>query len=876
MNRKEILLAAKTEFLRMALPILEAIPAQAAERTLEMSEQARSGIDQRRLLDSYNVLQKMQSKFQSELVQSMRELLERAMQTAYSHFRPRISGSLDIDSLTIVDSAIIDEELRQKQLINRYHDKSGEEIRDLNVRIAFIFAETDVKERENPFRPFLFVRAVASSIAAIGFEGESATQILEFANQALVEKVVPLYKGINATLKDLGIPSRLPPAIRNDQAPSLTGNTEMGEYLATWGDTQHHDNHSVASPITESVVDRIRQQMRRVENLIGLVRVQGGEANLHGHSEPLSAHLHAGSAGSGLGLPLHGSAMAQSTASQGIPGLGLGQISAGGGDALGEGGWLAEKQRMTDALRRFFARETPDVQLEMSAEGPSTIMRLRREAMPRSSVYFALRNRQATSLADVVGADGEVRNLILEDRVELGSMSVDIDEIMTIDVVGMLFEFILRDQQVPAEVRAQLGRLQFLILKAALLDPELLADADHPARKLINLIGTVSIAIKTNHAASLQLTEKIQEVVQTLIESDVESNALFEQLYAEFDEFVRLDLVRASETIEQATLVIQQAIQRSAKFERIATGLKVFFDETKTEPYLRRFIEATWSRVIERAEHQQSEHAQRYHELVPQLVWSIQAKGSEGERTRLLGMLPQILFDVRRGLDFIECDESLRTELFGMLIEDHASAVKGKRSRKEVPTLDFVMERFDYWMSHPMSEASETDKPQADPPDQKIVEDTIREMRAQLRAADPMVGIETEAEATSDIDEFDGSGTGLDKVFDLHDEALDRLRIGVAMEINIDGNPQTAILNWTDPSVTSLILSIEGSETPTAMSVRLFRRLLHNGRASFKESAPLFERSINALLDAADQIDRVASDPTPRATGATMGLTQSA
>ena len=60
-----------------------------------------------------------------------------------------------------------------------------------------------------------------------------------------------------------------------------------------------------------------------------------------------------------------------------------------------------------------------------------------------------------------------LRNLILN-KDALNELASNVDEQMTIDIVAMLFEFILRDTQVPAEIRAQLGRLQFLVLKVAL------------------------------------------------------------------------------------------------------------------------------------------------------------------------------------------------------------------------------------------------------------------------------------------------------------------------------------------------------------------------------------------------------------------------
>jgi hypothetical protein len=52
----------------------------------------------------------------------------------------------------------------------------------------------------------------------------------------------------------------------------------------------------------------------------------------------------------------------------------------------------------------------------------------------------------------------------------------------TIDLVGMLFEFILEDRNLPTNMQVMLARLQIPYLKAAILDRKLFAHRQHPAR----------------------------------------------------------------------------------------------------------------------------------------------------------------------------------------------------------------------------------------------------------------------------------------------------------------------------------------------------------------------------------------------------------
>ena len=55
-----------------------------------------------------------------------------------------------------------------------------------------------------------------------------------------------------------------------------------------------------------------------------------------------------------------------------------------------------------------------------------------------------------------------------------------------INLVGMLFEFILDDHQLPSEIKKSIGLLQIPVLKLAILDNEFLMERHHPARDLLN------------------------------------------------------------------------------------------------------------------------------------------------------------------------------------------------------------------------------------------------------------------------------------------------------------------------------------------------------------------------------------------------------
>ena len=180
--------------------------------------------------------------------------------------------------------------------------------------------------------------------------------------------------------------------------------------------------------------------------------------------------------------------------------------------------WLSGKKAVGDVLRRFFAGGTASDDFDdfdETGEGETAPVRAA-PGLLAGTVQRLIRH-STPSTSDMYSEGGELRNLIMERRSGLNEMASNLKEQMTIDIVSMLFEFILRDTQVPAEVRAQLGRLQFLVLKIALRDESLLTTKAHPARMLVNRIGSISLGLKQVDPSGIAVTEEICRIVEAIL-----------------------------------------------------------------------------------------------------------------------------------------------------------------------------------------------------------------------------------------------------------------------------------------------------------------------------------------------------------------------
>jgi hypothetical protein len=661
----------------------------------------------------------------------------------------------------------------------------------------------------------------------------------------LLAAVDEVYKSLNAFLDKQGVTTRLP----RSAAPVRTPAPETGGPAG--------DSHGGGGGFPQHGAAPAKKANHKVETLLRMVRGVGGL----GAGAP-GAYLAPDSPMAGFGFgggtaDAGGFAGGAADASADGPG-GSGGFGGSGGHGGSGGsddsppflntaeGWVSGRI-VGQALKKFFAPRSARYSSgggaaagDFAGGAPAPLA-----IPPENSVYHVVKATPVAMLEDVLGSDGEVRNLIFESRSALLGKAKDGNEMMTIDVVGMIFEFILRDPEVPAEVRAQLGRLQFLMLKIALLDPQLLTEKTHPARKLINRIGTIAQGVKQNDPFGERLTGEIHRIVEALLDDKSDSIILIAGLLEEFEAFVVREMRSRDETIKRTVEAIEQAEKRGAHVARMTAQLKEVFAVVRTEVHLQTFLEKTWLRAIEKAEHGDPQLAVRYRNLVSELVWSILEKRTDQDRSQLVSLLPKMVADLKTGMDSVKAAE--KQAFLGWLIDRHTHAVKAGGTPSNDLSLASIRKQFESFAGTSPSDVAPDEA--VFEFDQRFIDDAIAELKLQVK------GMDRDAEA--------GSAARGDRYSPVYDDSaseesvLYRLMVGVPVEIDFDGTPQSALLNWMNKRATNMLLSFEGNSVPTMITVTLFRRLLANGRARFLEVAPLFERAITALLDTADRVDEV-------------------
>ena len=250
---------------------------------------------------------------------------------------------------------------------------------------------------------------------------------------------------------------------------------------------------------------------------------------------------------------------------------------------------------------------------------------------------------------------------------------------LTIEIVGMLFDHILQDKQVPVEIKALLSRLQFPVLKVALMDADFFASGNHPGRRLIDRIASTSIGWEPYGDENEKYRAEVERVVRTVLERFDKDTAIFERLLGEFDLFVGETSTRDNDPVARAKRALEEAEKREILIINTTIQVRRAFERVELEPYLRDFLVGPWVQALVNAILRDDEtpgFSKAFRRVIHDLVWSVQPKVSADERKRLVALIPPTMRILRDGLTSIRMSEHEQNQFFQQLMQSHAMSVR--------------------------------------------------------------------------------------------------------------------------------------------------------------------------------------------------------
>jgi len=340
-------------------------------------------------------------------------------------------------------------------------------------------------------------------------------------------------------------------------------------------------------------------------------------------------------------------------------------------------GLLMAQRSMTDLAPGTFNARAPNTggSAQAAYDTPTVLVAL-----------SALQNTSMTDLSELKGKDEiatYLKNTIvthLSENNPQGARNINQIDADTIDIVTLLFDFILDDKSLPDAFKALIARLQIPVLKIAIVDKTFFSKKNHPVRRLLNELARSGIGwneARDGYEDPLYL--KVAAVVNTVLTEFTTDASLITDLLKDFDAFIEAEKSQRRIAAEKL----------AAAKETVAHEIEKRIGESELPFSIRSFMTTAWKDVLTLIHTRDGNDGMAWKaalQLADNLVWSVQPKLAGKQTTRLIQLIPKILNGLQDGLMLIGYPRQDKERLLRELERLHLASLKGDQGRASAAT----------------------------------------------------------------------------------------------------------------------------------------------------------------------------------------------
>ncbi|HQQ62569.1 MAG TPA: DUF1631 family protein [Pseudomonadales bacterium] len=280
----------------------------------------------------------------------------------------------------------------------------------------------------------------------------------------------------------------------------------------------------------------------------------------------------------------------------------------------------------------------------------------------------------AMTLAQFQAVTHQLREQIGDDK-HLGD-----ENSRLIDLVGMIFEYMLGDRQLPDAVKAVLSYLHTPYLKAAFIDRALFESPEHPSRLLLNSLAEAGTRwVNSDGDSQFKVFPKIKSVVRRILTEFRHDMGLFVELLQEMQEF--------NQKVEHNIGLMERRAREKAEGEdrlrevkrRVLYEVRKRMDSFDLPSHMIVLLLHPWSDYLTFTLLRHGEESSQWQEgldTVEDLIWSIQPKMDTNERNRLMLIQESLQGKVQTALETIAYDQAKGNRLQEALTQSQMLALQ--------------------------------------------------------------------------------------------------------------------------------------------------------------------------------------------------------
>ena len=351
-------------------------------------------------------------------------------------------------------------------------------------------------------------------------------------------------------------------------------------------------------------------------------------------------------------------------------------------------------------LNRLVSRQLPEFANTSLAARPASPRLNAAISQAQESVARRLANAAAaaaSSGAPAVGTPALLEELHQRKQALKAAAATPVER-ATIEIVALLFQSILMEDAIPASVRVWFARLQMPVLRVAVSEPDFFATVEHPARRLIDRMGSCVMGFDSGSRAVGDLLEReIKRVVQVVEAYPDTGRRVFQTVLAEFEKFLEHYFKNENEASMKGVSLAQQVEQRETMAIQYTIELRKMLNDVPVQEGVREFLFHVWADVLATTAVKGggSDAVKEMKRAAADLIWSASAKVSRSERAEVIRRLPPLLKTLREGMDEAGIPLPKQDEHIQRLNNSLAAAFTAKAAAISHERLEELMQRLE-------------------------------------------------------------------------------------------------------------------------------------------------------------------------------------
>ncbi len=305
------------------------------------------------------------------------------------------------------------------------------------------------------------------------------------------------------------------------------------------------------------------------------------------------------------------------------------------------------------------------------------------------------------NLREIVLSPIEIKDHLL---MKLRSLDQDADNKVvnqkdedTIDLIGMLFQFLVEDRDIPDKIQVLLVKLQIPYLHLALKDRNLFSNKANNARKLLDLMAQASIGWTEENDKRSLFINKVESIIQIILQNH-QGEIDFEALIDDFEHFHEKAEKRIK-VIEKRTS--EKALGQERIFKAKENTAEILKEKMKNYPLPKMVSDIllnSWANVLvltQLRHENDTDILERHIKFIDSLITvSLKDKNTSATNTQI----NHVCEHLEVGLKMVAFDEKsikkIRVELFELLLQindlntesSHIEIIRAKEALDAKPT----------------------------------------------------------------------------------------------------------------------------------------------------------------------------------------------